>query len=285
MANVVLRRFVDPIGAQLARAQLEGSGIHGTVLEPTSFNPLLAGAAGGYVLEVDSLDVERAEEILRAQPEDDADDADPDAVRCPRCELEYTNFGKPTMHTSAGVGIVAFAWLTSRLVEGERWYCEKCGHRWENRDEGPQSVTRLPAGVAAPVFRLRRARPGTGLLLGLFLGPALALLFGQLIGPLAVPLILIGPGVGWWLGGKLTTDYCSNPDCRDVLMRGQEKCFACRAPVVNVVLDTAEEHYVQAAEFRREFAKIAAEEERKEKRRRAKRKKAAAQARQDADVG
>src|ERR1700742_2842199 len=84
---VTIRRYLDPLNAQMDRAHLEGGGIRAHVIEGVSFNPLLSGVGGGVQLQVGERDVEQAEAILdAAAPADVAgDDGEaPGAVRCPR---------------------------------------------------------------------------------------------------------------------------------------------------------------------------------------------------------
>src|SRR5215471_15163602 len=95
---VTLRTYLDVIEAELARARLESADIAAIVVEPTAFNPLLTGAAGGVQLRVRGADVEKAEDILADAAIENADPDDgegEDVVRCPRCELAYCSYGRP----------------------------------------------------------------------------------------------------------------------------------------------------------------------------------------------
>ena len=105
---VTAATYLDVLEAELARTRLTSEGIDAHVQDPTAFNPLRVSAAGGILLQVDGGDLVRAQEIL-AEPlvhgpavaADDEDDADDDAVRCPRCELTYCTYGRAHARTSS----------------------------------------------------------------------------------------------------------------------------------------------------------------------------------------
>ena len=89
---VTIRRYLEPLNAQMDRTHLEGGGIRAFVIEGASFNPLLSGIGGGVQLQVGERDVEQAEAILgaaatRAIASAPDDGEGPGVVRCPRCEL------------------------------------------------------------------------------------------------------------------------------------------------------------------------------------------------------
>lgn len=269
MARVVLRRYLDFVGAQLDRARLEGAGIRATAVDAASFLPL-TGIGGGVALEVDEADRARAEELLAdaGLPDDEVAD-DPDGVRCPRCELEYTMFRKPPLP----VGVVFAPVLVvpaalHLLFAKKRWYCSKCEHVWDDPKEGPRRMTALPEGIPRPVFRLRRGHPGMGLFLGWLIGMAATAVavraLPMSLRPLGLGAMFGGPLLGWWVGRSRTSDVCSDPGCRAPLLPGVETCPSCKGAVVGTIRRTSE-HFAEAAAFRREMAAAAAEPEKRKK--------------------
>src|SRR5262245_54647222 len=168
---VTLATFLDPIEAHMARARLEAADIFAVVVEPTGFNPLLTAAAGGVEVKVRAAEAQRAQAILDEPvdaPIDDDDGEEEDAVRCPRCELAYCNYGHPPIRSAADPLLGIFA-IVLRIVARKRWYCQKCEHVWDDPKEGPRAITPLLAGAPRPVFRLRRAHAGLGLFIGLMI--------------------------------------------------------------------------------------------------------------------
>lgn len=277
---VTVRRYADPIVANADRAHLLADGIQAHVIEALSFNPLLAGAVGAIQLQVAESDLERAEEILAAGGPaalvlagDDGEGSD--VVRCPRCELTYCTFARPGPRGS-GAGLVNIVGLLAWLVGAARkprWHCDRCGHVWDDPKEGPRAMTRLEPGDPRPTFRLRRAHTGMGLFVGLIAG-FFVVLVAAALGPVGVPVAVfafpccaIG---GWFVGGRLRYDVCSEPQCRTRLTSDMETCPGCRGEVAGVIA-TADEHYVAAADFRRELAALRAAPD-KPKKKKAKKK-------------
>ena len=267
---VTLRRYLDPIEAQLDRARLEAEDIPARVIEPTGFNPALTLAAGGVTLDVRAEDALRAERIL-AEPgvdltvggDDDPDDG-PDAVRCPRCELPYCTFERPKLRGLApgGIGLLHLLAYGLGAAAPKRWRCQRCEHVWDDPAEGPKTMTRLAPGDPRPVFRLRRAHAGMGVFLGVMAGFFAVIL---LHGPGAV-LLFVAPVLGWALGRSIGADVCSEPRCREPLSPRAEACPGCKGSVAGRVRSAAE-HYAAAADFRRELAALRARDAEKGKRR------------------
>lgn len=264
MARVVIRRYLDFVGAQLDRTRLEGAGIRATAVDAAGYLPL-TGIGGGVALEVDEADVAQAEELLgdaglaEEELEEHADD-----VRCPRCELEYTRFQKPPL--SPGVvfsPLVVIAATAYLLSSKKRWYCLKCEHVWDDEHAGPRRKTPLPEGIPKPVFRLRRGHPGMGLMIGVVLGFAAFVGVAQLdkaVARLGLVLPLLFGYLGVRVGRSMASDVCSEPSCRAPLPPGLETCRSCKGAVVGIVR-RANEHYIEAAAFRREMAAATAREE------------------------
>lgn len=258
---VTLRRYLDPIEAQLDRARLEAEDLTAQVVEPTGFNPLLTGAAGGVTLGVRAEDIERAEAIL-AEPapdpiEDEEEDGGPPRVRCPRCETEYCSFERERVRAH-GAATTALAIVASpfMLLSKKRWRCEQCEHVWDDPKAGPQKVTRLAPGDPRPVFRLGRDRSGTGVALGLVAGFFLGLVTGGHWLLLSMIATITG---GWVIGRLFRGDVCSEPRCRAALPPGIETCPACKGSLAGRVRSAAE-HYAAAADFRRELAEVRAKD-------------------------
>jgi len=272
---VVVRTYPEPVEAQLDRARLASEGIQSIVIEPTGYNPALTAAAGGVLLRVDPADLARAEQILRdpgPDPSDAEEDDDTDEVRCPRCELTYCAFERPTLRGMApGAGASIFAVLAAGILGGERkrWHCHKCEHVWDDKNEGPRRMTRLQPGDPRPVFRLRRAHPGMGLFLGIFAGLALGVVFssvgGSTAGLLALAAFVLAPVAGWVIGSSLATDVCSEPKCREALPAAAETCPGCKGSIAGRV-SAAAEHYAAAGDFRRELAAVRAKDAARAKR-------------------
>ena len=259
--HVTLRRYLDPIEAQMDRARLASEGIPARVIEPTAFNPLYTAAAGGVTLDVRAGDATRAELILNdvaverphgyrvAAGQAGEEEEDPDAVRCPACESEYTSFGRAGLRG---------------LLGPRRWRCDRCEHVWDDPSEGPKSITRLGPGDPRPVFRLRRANRGTGMFLGL--GAAVLLLLATLIlppyaGETMAMLAFAAPIIGWFAGGRIAVDLCSEPRCRARLLPAAETCPACKGSIAGRVRSAAE-HHSAAAAFRRELLVLHEKDER-----------------------
>jgi hypothetical protein len=255
---VTVRRYLDPLAAQMARSRLSAEDIRAYVIEAASFNPLLSGAAGGTQLQVSERDVDRAEAILAASPPgDDAAEGDgegPGAVRCPACELAYCFHERRRARTNAPVLFAILGAIPSLIFGRKRWHCHRCSHVWDNPKEGPAEMTRLEPGDPRPVFRLRRGHGGMGLFIGLMAG----FLGGVVAGPqlglgVALGVIL----VGWLIGRSLRHDVCSEPECRAPLASDAEECPRCKGSVAGVIRG-AEEHFSAAADFRRELAALRA---------------------------
>jgi len=262
---VTVRRYLDPIDAQLARVHLSAEGIHAYVIEAASFNPLLTGAAGGVQLQVSERDVERVEAILSASaPGKSAaldDDEGPDAVRCPECELAYCFHQRRRVRTSSAIPLAFLVSIPALLFGRKRWHCHKCGHVWDDPKEGPAKMTRLEPGDPRPVFRLRRGHGGMGLFVGLIAG----FLGGVVAGPeLGLAIALGAILVGWLIGRSLRYDVCSEPECRAPLPSDAEDCARCKGSVAGMI-SGAEKHFSAAADFRRELAALRAKPEKRSK--------------------
>jgi hypothetical protein len=271
---IVVRTYPEPVEAQLDRARLASEGIRSIVIEPTGYNPALTAAAGGVLLKIDPKNLARAEEILRdpgPDPSDADDETESDEVRCPRCELTYCAFERPTLRGMApGAGASLFAVVVAGIAgrERKRWHCHKCEHVWDDQNEGPRRMTRLLPGDPRPVFRLRRAHPGMGLFLGIFAGIALGGVLASL-GPtgaiLALAAFVLSPVAGWVIGSSIAADVCSEPRCRGVLPAAAETCPGCKGSVAGRV-SAAAEHYAAAGDFRRELTAVRAKDEARAKR-------------------
>ena len=280
MADLVtLRTYLDPLEANAAKAALQAGGVRAHVFEPTAFNPLYTVAAGGIRLDVSRRDVEHAEIILNELAEaalrDDHEDEEPvpsdprgnhpyrepglqtaDEVRCPRCELTYCFHEKsyPRFNTPAALvflPILLLDYIPTFLFGQKRWHCRRCEYVWDNEREGPRAFTRLPKGAPRPVFRLRRTRAGTGLLLGLVVGSFAVFLVPY---PLSTFIFVGAVLLGYVLGRGVRSDVCSEPTCRTPLPPRREDCPQCKGTVAGTIR-TAPEHYAAVAEVRRELAR------------------------------
>ena len=263
MGRVVIRRYLDFVGAQLDRTRLEGAGIGATAVDAAGYLPL-TGIGGGVALEVDEGDVARAEEVLGdAGLAEDELEEHPEDVRCPRCELEYTRFQKPPISPAVVFSPLVVVAATAYLLSSKkRWYCLKCEHVWDDERAGPRRKTPLPEGIPKPVFRLRRGHPGLGLMLGGMLGIVCVAVLAQIEQTVARIGVLLLPLMGYAglrTGRKVSSDVCSEPTCRAPLPPGQQTCRSCKGAVVGIIR-RANEHYIEAAVFRREMAAAATEQ-------------------------
>ena len=255
---VTVRRYLDPLNAQMDRAHLEGAGIRAYVIEGASFNPLLGGVGGGVQLQVSERDVEQAEAILDAAAPADAaggDDGEaPGAVRCPRCELSYCSFERDRLRGNTGHPLSVLVSLPWLLFGKKRWHCARCEHVWDDPKEGPAEMTRLEPSEPRPVFRLRRAHAGMGLMIGLVAGFFVSVVAGGALGGLLGLAVI---GAAWLVGASLRYEVCSEPECRAPLLPGAEECSRCKGSVAGEVRAAAE-HYAAAADVRRELAALRA---------------------------
>jgi hypothetical protein len=281
---VTIASYLDLIEAELSRARLASEDIDAVVIEPTGFNPLLTGAAGGVRLQVDESDRIRAEEIL-AQPPPEVDTAadeedEQGSVRCPRCELAYCSHCRMLPGASYAHPLL----ILGAVFSPKKWRCARCEHAWDDPNEGPRALTpRLP-GDPRPVFRLGRAHPGMGLLLGGTVGLFAMLLLGEALGAKwghdsGLAVMLVWPAAiaaGWLIGRSLRADYCSEPGCRAEIPPLAETCVKCNGAVAGVI-KSASQHYSATADFRRELAALrAADAASRKKRKKGRKAKAAA---------
>lgn len=247
----IVRTYLDPVEAEMARTHLESHGIHAVVLEVTSFNPALTGAAGGIRLQVAASDAEHAADLLaRLEAAPDADEGQNEAVRCPRCELEYCSLERPSVGSAAGHPLTAFLSTPLALLSKKRWRCHKCQHVWDDPAEGPRTRTPALVGDPRPVFRLRRTRTGMGVFLGLLAGS-----FGALVAQREGSglVVLVGVLAGWLAGRAMVHYVCSEPTCRAPLRRDAEHCERCKGEVAGDI-DRAPAHFAAVAQVRRERA-------------------------------
>lgn len=254
---VTVRRYIDPVVAHADAAHLTAAGIQTHVVEASSFNPLLSNSIGGVQLQVGAAEVDRAEEILAAGgpgASAELDDGEGEGVvRCPRCELAYCSFERPRVLMNAPLPHAALVNVLGAMLGRKRWRCHRCAHVWDDAKEGPAEMTKLEPGDPRPVFRLRRAHAGMGLFVGLIAGFFAALVLAQPLGSLAVLVAVIVAGGAWSIGARLRYDVCSEPECRAPLSSDAEECPRCKGAIAGVI-QTAEEHYSAAADFRRELA-------------------------------
>jgi hypothetical protein len=163
--------------------------------------------------------------------------------------------------SSAATALAFFA-APLMVLLSKRWHCHKCGHVWDDPKEGPAAMTKLESDDPRPIFRLRRARAGMGLFLGLaacVLGaPLAALALPRELGALSV-VVYLAPVVGWFIGRSLRYDVCSEPSCRTLLSPDREDCPRCKGDIAGVIR-SADAHYAAAADFRRELAALRAKD-------------------------
>jgi hypothetical protein len=274
---VTLRRYLDPVAAQLDKTRLSAAGIEAHVFEAASYNPVLAGAAGGTRLEVREGDLARAESLLHQELGDDGqgDGEAAGTVRCPRCELAYCFHEKMNIEGSSAYTALAFVTAPLSLFMKKRWHCHKCGHVWDDAKEGPAAMTTLAPGDPRPIFRLRRAHPGMGLFAGFWAGAVGAMAIGAIVpkGSEAAFLLLFGfpggPIAGWLIGRSLRYDVCSGPGCRAPLTPDRSDCPRCKGEIAGVI-HAAADHYSAAADFRRELAELRARDLAKKKKKKKK---------------
>ncbi len=254
---VTVATFLDVVEAEMARADLDAIGVEAFVFEPTGFNPLLSQAAGGIRLAVRAADAGNATVHLaegrraapRALAENDGSGGDPEAVRCPRCELAFCYFGRARLTSGGSVSPLMLVFFPLVALFGpKRHRCLKCHHVWDDAAEGPRRLTAVPSHLR-PVFRLRRGSPGLGALLGSVGGVAVAA-----AGVDAPIFLVIGLGAaGSVVGSAFRSDVCSEPGCRAPLPPDAPECPSCHGVVAGVIT-RAHAHYAESAVVRRELA-------------------------------
>lgn len=265
---VMVATYSAAVEAEMNREYLKDHGIVAAVHESASFNPLINMAAGGVRLVVRGRDEGRARSLLArlrresGGPGED-DDGEDGEVRCPRCESTYCFHERAFKGDGHGpVPGAVLVLLPFIAASGKRWRCHKCTHVWDDPKEGPAKATPLHPDDPRPVFRLRRHRAGSGLLLGLLALAIGGMLLASARLPGAVLPLLLAPIVGYFLGRRATTDVCSAPGCRAELAAGRDTCPQCRGAIAGVIR-SAPEHYSEAAAVRRELAALRAADEAK----------------------
>ncbi len=255
---VILRRYGNTVEAHIAGGLLEAAGIHAVVIEAAGFDPTLNESLA-TVLRVHEADVAEATAVLNASEPSDTDPqpGGDDVVRCPRCELEYCYFGRPRGVSSVPGAALWFA-LASLVGTTKRWRCTKCGHVWDDPEQGPTIPSQFAADDPRPVFYLKRARPGLGVFWGAAFGLGLFILLGS--PPYSVLLIPTVAMVGWLIGRSYKYGVCSEPQCRARLRTRDQRCPQCDKTVAGTI-STAREHYTAVAEVRREFTALREREE------------------------
>lgn len=262
---VTVANYIDVVEAEMAKADLSAIGVRAFVIEAAGYNPMLSHAAGGVRLMVRDADAGVAtahladRRISDARSDfDDGSDGDPDAVRCPRCELAYVAFEKRRLTTPISMNPLWFAFLPvpilamaalpfASIFSAKRYRCHKCLHVWDDKNAGPSEMTALAPDDPRPVFRFRRGSAGLGVFLGLLGGKLLELA----LLPGSWWLLLVGPVVGYAVGGAVQKDVCSN--CRAPLPEDATECKSCRGTVAGVIR-RAHDHFSEAATVRRELA-------------------------------
>ncbi len=262
---VTVAAYVTILEAEMSREYLLAHGVKAFSQEAASFNPLLSVAAGGARVLVRAADEGRARSLLDSvartpstSPEDDDEEGD---VRCPRCEQAYCfhekAFGNDVQQLAWQSPVLALFVMpfSSRRV---RWRCHKCLYVWDDAAAGPRRATPLGADDPRPVFRWRSRRTGAGVVVGLLLmvgvwGLIAAASSPLPIAPLFLALGLIPLAVSVPVGHRTVVDVCSAPHCRAVLPPDAGECPSCHGLICGVIR-FAHEHYVEAADFRRELA-------------------------------
>ncbi len=252
---VTVGSYLDPMDVQFARLHLEEHGIRAAVVETSNFDPTLIGVSGGIRLQVAEKDELQARTLLRALANERTEidpDADAGEVRCPRCELAYCFFEPPSLRGVAPGATELGVFVAAILRFGpKRWTCHKCGHRWDDPNEGPKRPTVLKPGDPRPVFRLKRSAPGMGAFMGFMVGAGFVLASGF------APILVLPAAalLGYLIGNSLNRDVCSEPSCRKQLPAHAETCEGCGGFVAGEIRRAAE-HFAEAAEARREIVRM-----------------------------
>lgn len=269
--SALVATYPSSVDAELARVRLHAEGIDARVEEPMHYNPALHGSSGGVSLLVQPADAARATEILERPDEQGAAlgyrEAPPnedhaDAVRCPRCELEYSFYERPRFFTVVSSAHDVTVLLTllgflplllliavAQCLGRKRLRCHKCGHAWDDANEGPKHRTPEFEGDPRPVFRLRRNRVIVGTLVGVLVGFGAMVMRGGVVGEL---LYVLCATAGWAIGRGITRDVCSQQSCRAELRSSEQECPRCKGTIAGVI-ERANEHFAEVAKVRREL--------------------------------
>lgn len=269
---VVVATRGTAVEAEMAREYLRSHGIEAFVQESASFNPIINYAAGGARISVRSVDAALARSLLtrleKTSDDENESDHDDGEVRCPRCELAYCYHERAFMSSALGASapllpVAAFAALLLTPFSPKRWRCHKCLYIWDDPKAGPARMTPLDPDDPRPVFRLRRGRGGTGLFFGLMFMFVFFVALAALRAPKPLLLLpLLSPIVGLAIGRRLTSDVCSAPGCRAELLPDASICPVCRGAIAGTIT-AANEHYAEAATFRRDLAELKARDSKK----------------------
>ncbi len=170
MPLVTLRSYRDPIEADVARAQLEDAGIPSVVFDDhlITVQWLYSIAIGGVKLELDSVNVVRANEILGEDRSADLagipESRNPpsDGEQCPKCGSTDVS-SSPFRRNLAALSFL----LEFPIVAGRRrWRCHVCRNVWRRRSSSPAEAPLETREAEQGVHQ--RSGPPMLLILGLF---------------------------------------------------------------------------------------------------------------------
>jgi len=137
MDFVTIKIFDNPIEAHLLKSKLESEGIPCFLQDENivSLNPLYNYAVGGIKLNIPSVDLEAAQQILEEiESTPNLDEAE-ELVQCPQCASTdlYTNF--KSMKGTKGIlsAIISFVMSVLPIYYRNVYKCKKCGNEFKLR--------------------------------------------------------------------------------------------------------------------------------------------------------
>ena len=130
---VTIKRFIQPLDAQLAKAQLESCDIPAFVQDQhmVGMNVWYSHAVGGVKLKVYESDLEIAEKILNETENIEKVEVETDV--CPSCDSPDIEYYKEANMLKRGVFTFASFFLSGVpwVFKSKSYRCQACGHVWK----------------------------------------------------------------------------------------------------------------------------------------------------------
>ena len=129
----LLKTFLNPVNANITKGLLESNEIEAFIFDENtlSVDPILTTALGGIRLMVRSSDYENAFNILTEVGEENAKGES--NLKCPVCGSSDIKIKNPPNWTYFIIMLFTFA-STPNTGNRKKYFCKKCGNRWEESD-------------------------------------------------------------------------------------------------------------------------------------------------------